>query len=224
MSGYVPPRSVPSGSPTFPAPSGPTGAYGSLGGGRGSHSGFQESRKRSYNDRQENGNGADPHYARGDRHIKQMRRGGGSSRADGFGSRGGRGGFQESKFPHAGSPLAPTSFLNISVPPQGLPFDNNDPFAAIMAMQAMGLPPLPGQPQLPQAGSPNVYPPIGGQSSPSLDMMRRSNIRERCRDYDTQGYCTRGDACPYEHGTDRVIVPSQDGTVDLFEKRTRLIV
>ncbi|KAG0252572.1 RNA-binding protein 27, partial [Mortierella polycephala] len=30
--------------------------------------------------------------------------------------------------------------------------------------------------------------------------------RQRCRDYDEQGYCMRGDMCPYDHGEDRIVV------------------
>jgi len=35
---------------------------------------------------------------------------------------------------------------------------------------------------------------------------RRPARRERCSDYDNQGFCLRGDLCPYEHGDDRIIV------------------
>ncbi|KAI9354889.1 hypothetical protein DFJ73DRAFT_297658 [Zopfochytrium polystomum] len=30
--------------------------------------------------------------------------------------------------------------------------------------------------------------------------------RGRCRDYDEQGFCLRGDQCPFEHGTDRIVI------------------
>ena len=226
LPGYVPPRSAPSHSPTFPATSGPVGAYGSLGVGQSAPGGFNQSRKRSYNDRQENGDGADPHYARGDRQMKQIRRGGRGGKGDGYGNRGGRGGFQENGYPflHAGSPPMPPSFPGMSpgmpLPSQGLPFDPNDPMAAIMAMQAMGLPPLPGMPPLPHPGSPNGHPQFGGQGPAGP----RNTRRERCRDYDTQGYCARGDACPYEHGTDRLIVPGQDGRSLIYAKPTELTI
>lgn len=207
--GYVHPPSFPNGSPPVPAPSTSLGAYGSSPGQVGQE-GFPELRKRTYYDRQEDGDGSDPHYTRGDRQMKQIRRGARGGRADIYGSRGGgRGGFQDNGYPfqNSGSPPISQSFPGIPLPPQGLPFDATDPMTAIMAMQAMGLPPLPGMPPLPQSSSPNSHPQFGGQSSP----VSRNVRRERCRDYDTQGYCARGDACPYEHGTDRLIVPGQDG-------------
>lgn len=210
--GYIPQANLPASSPRFSAPTGPAGAYGNLGIGRGSNEGFQQSRKRSYNEVQENGGRGDSHYARGDRQMKQMRRGGRGGRADGHGARGGRGGFQDPgyPFPHAGSPPLPSNFPSMpNMPtPSGLPFDPNDPMAAIIAMQAMGLPPLPGMPSLPQAGSPNGHSQFGVQSSQISGGQRK---REPCRDYENRGYCARGDACPYEHGTDHIVAPGQDG-------------
>lgn len=178
--------------------SAPSGAYGSLGAGRDLHGGLLESRKRSYNDRQADGEGID-------RQMKQTRRGGRASRADSFGGRNTKGGFQETNHPYARPPPVPPAFPNMQLPP---PFDPSDPLAAMIAMQAMGLPPLPGMPPLSQVGSPNGYSQLGGQS---LSPSRRRTSKERCRDYDDKGYCARGNACPYEHGTDRLIVPGQDG-------------
>lgn len=208
----VVPQSVSSTSPTFTAPSGPTGAYGSLGAGQGLHGGSQESRKRSYHDRQEEGLGFDSHYSRGERQMKSMRRGGRVSRVDAFAPRIGRGAFQESIYPQARSSPAPVSFQSMPMPP---PFDPNDPLAAIMAMQAMGLPPLPGMPPIPP-GSPNVYPQFGAQSLSPSHGQRRNILRERCRDYDENFYCERGDACPYEHGTDRLVASGQDGRFPVY--------
>ena len=204
---HIPP-SASSSSLTFTAPLGPAGAYGSLGAGRGLHGGFQESRKRSYNDRQEEGPGIDSHYSRDERQIKQMRRGGRGGRADAFAPRNGRGSFPESLYSQAGSSPAPLNLQNMPMPP---PFDPNDPLAALMAMQAMGLPPLPGMPPLAHAGSPNVLPLFGGQNLSPSQRPQRSTFRERCRDYDERFYCERGDACPYEHGTDRLVASGQDG-------------
>jgi RNA-binding protein 26 len=147
--------------------------------------------------------------------MKQMRRGGRGSGQDGFGSRGGRGGFQEPAYPlpHAGSPPMPSGFLGMPIAPAGLSFDPNDPMGAMMAMQAMGMPPLPGMAPLPHAGSPNSHPQFGVQTPPTLVRPRK---RERCCDYDTQGYCARGDSCPYEHGTDRLIVPGEGKCLDFW--------
>ena len=144
--------------------------------------------------------------------MKQMRRGPRGGRGDALGYRGGRGGFQEARhpFPPAGSPLPTPNFSNGSHNPlsQNFSFDANDPMAAMIAIQAMGLPPLPGMPQLPQLVSPNGNHQFGG---PTLSSLNGSSLKERCKDYDVQGYCARGDSCPYEHGTDRLIAPSQDG-------------
>ncbi|GAB5589532.1 RNA-binding protein 26 [Umbelopsis nana] len=35
---------------------------------------------------------------------------------------------------------------------------------------------------------------------------RGGRPRQQCRDYNERGYCMRGDLCPYDHGTDRIIV------------------
>ncbi|KAG2185106.1 hypothetical protein INT44_001896 [Umbelopsis vinacea] len=35
---------------------------------------------------------------------------------------------------------------------------------------------------------------------------RGGRVRPLCRDYNERGYCMRGDLCPYDHGTDRIIV------------------
>lgn len=208
-------------SPTFTAPLGPAGAYGSIGAGRGLHREFQGARKRSYNDGQDEGPGVDSHYSRGERHVKQLRRGARGGRADTFAPRNGRGGFQESLYSQAASSPAPLSFQNMPMPPT---FDSSDPLAAMMAMQAMGLPPLPGIPPLPQAGSPHTYPEFGGQSLSASLGPRRNPIRERCRDYDEKFYCERGDACPYEHGTDRLVASSQDGRFANCVKELRLML
>lgn len=33
--------------------------------------------------------------------------------------------------------------------------------------------------------------------------------RQRCRDYDTKGFCVRGAACPYDHGNDHLVAPGE---------------
>lgn len=61
------------------------------------------------------------------------------------------------------------------------PIDPNNPMATLLAMQqALGL--LPGMPN-------------GGSTG------------QRCRDYDTKGFCAAGVSCPYEHGNDPVVIP-----------------
>ena len=213
MPGYVPLQTAPPANPTFPVSSAPTSIHlqdptRNVGPGE-----LPQSRKRSYNERPEDSGGGDPHYGRGDRHLKQMRRGGSSrnGRLDLFGSRGGRGGFQSSGSP-TNIPQGPAiSFPTLPLPPPGLPFDPNDPIAAMIAMQAMGLPSFPGMPPLPQPAPPSGYDRFGAQGTSTLDIPNNIKGKIRCRDYDTKGYCARGSSCPYEHGNDHLIVPGQDG-------------
>jgi len=35
--------------------------------------------------------------------------------------------------------------------------------------------------------------------------------RQRCRDYDTKGYCARGNTCMFQHGDDPVYLPNPAG-------------
>lgn len=77
--------------------------------------------------------------------------------------------------------------------PHGMPsFDPNNPMEAVMRMQAMGLQ-YPGMPEFPQQG-------FGGRGQPR----RRGR---RCRDFDTKGYCSRGNTCMFDHGNESVYVP-----------------
>ena len=88
-----------------------------------------------------------------------------------------------------------------------MPFAPNDAMAAVMAMQAMGLPLLPGM----QGASspPNGRRDSGGLSFPQLSGTGKNRIDARCRDYDTKGFCLRGIACPFNHGDNSVVVPGQ---------------
>lgn len=145
--------------------------------------------------------------------MKHPRMGGArGGRGDTFGGRGGRGArpaHQSSGLPGIPSPAA-MGFAGLLPPPPGLPFDPNDPMAGMLAMQhAMGFPPLPGMPLPPQAGSPTGFPPFPAQNSPASIAPPKQRINARCRDYDTKGFCTRGNACPFEHGTDLIVVPGQ---------------
>lgn len=81
-------------------------------------------------------------------------------------------------------PMAPTGFPQL---------DPNNPIAALMAMQSMGFP-MPGLEQMNQA----------------MLGTGQQHGRGRCRDYDEKGFCQKGSNCPYDHGTDRVVVT--DGT------------
>ncbi|KAL5364526.1 hypothetical protein BJX96DRAFT_136214 [Aspergillus floccosus] len=162
----------------FNPPSGPKGPYGSQMGGypqsQGDASTFN--RKRSYHegfqaDQEQDGV---PH----NRVFKTPRRGRGGGRGDWMG-RDGRGAPEQ--FPPAtgGFPVMPPNFP---------PFDQNDPMAAMMALQGMGFPQMPGMPPMPM--------PPGGAGQPQ-DQMPKSS--ERCPFYETQGICYLGAACPYQH-------------------------
>lgn len=71
-------------------------------------------------------------------------------------------------------------------------FDQNDPMAAMMALQGMGFPQMPGMPPMP------MPPAVPGQQ-PQPDQMEKSS--ERCPFYETQGICYLGATCPYQHDT-----------------------
>ncbi|KAL6719919.1 hypothetical protein ACLMJK_001840 [Lecanora helva] len=194
---YVAPQIASNSIPPLATPTGPVGAYDNLTSGQNLPGAQQSSRKRSFTAANEPNGRGDAHYGRGDRHIKQLRRGGRNTR-------GGRGNFQNtgSSYPYAGSPPAPPNFSQMSdmpqLPlPQNLQFDLNDPIAVMMAMQPLMQPP-PGISPLPRPSSSGNFNRQFGER------------RDRCRDYDLQGFCTRGDSCPYEHGTDRLVAPGQD--------------
>jgi hypothetical protein len=143
-----------------------------------------ESRKRSRWhdwDREEeaNGSGRLPAWDVGNRPFKQPRRGG-----RGFERGGGR---------HAQTPTVPFGMIQ-NMPPMnttnpGMPsFDPNDPMATMLAMHQTLTTILTGNPNgtLPLNGS--------GFGAPPRP--------QRCRDYDTKGYCATGPSCPYDHSND----------------------
>ena len=177
--GYKPPAAAPASFASLPQPTrssvpvdnGVLNQYNNLNG----------SRKRSFHESQGHVGGQDTHYARGDRQMKQMRRGtrgrGGITRG-----RGDHGQYDQSPA-HQAFPFPNAQLEGFP----SLPFDPQDPFAAMAALQAMR---LPGMPQFPQTSN--------------------SRFKERCRDYDTIGYCAQGNTCPYQHGADRVEVPTHD--------------
>ncbi len=167
------------------------------------------SRKRSYNDRGDNDaqDGGDYQFG-GDtngRSFKQPRRGGSMGRGGRFDSYGNGTGGRPNQPTHMNlPPMPPQAFPNLPpmpTPPLGMPpLDPNNPMAALLAMQAMGMP-FPGMPPYQQAGSP-----VAQAGSPRSGFPP-SVKRQRCRDYDTKGFCARGNTCIYEHGTDSIFVP-----------------
>ena len=185
LPGYVPPMSVAPPSAALPKP---TRSGVPIDTNTSSLNGRSGSNKRTFNDMQGNDISTDPHFANGTGQPKQMRRGargrGGVNRG-----RGGRSSFasESEQYPdvanfYAGDPNAPVQFPGYPSM-EGYP----DPFAAMAALQAMGFP-----------GSPQI------QVSP---VKKRKG---KCRDYDTKGYCARGDLCPYQHGLDHMVVPGED--------------
>lgn len=215
MPGYVPVQTASASNTPFSAPTAPANlplqdASRSLVSGD-----LLQSRKRSYNDRQEDIGAGDPHYGRGDRQVKQIRQGSGrAGRVDIFGSRRGRGGFQLAATSPSVPQVSVLGFPTLPLPAPRLPFDPSDPMATMMAMQAMGLPSFPGIPPLPPPTSPSAYDRYGAQRSPLPDQFCNTMGKIKCRDYETQGYCERGSLCQYEHN-DHIIVPGQDGKKNL---------
>ncbi|KAL0264923.1 hypothetical protein SLS55_000877 [Diplodia seriata] len=167
-----------------------------------------QSRKRTWGDRagSEQRDGPDSHYGRGtggDRAIKQMRRG----NYQGGGGRGGRHGDMGIAGAGQAAIQAMQNMSQMPNLPPGFPqVDPNNPMSAMMAMQALGFPPLPGMPQM-AMGAGNSF---GQGAFPHAGSPPPRKIGERCRDYDTKGFCALGSACPYEHGTDPIIVPTDE--------------
>jgi hypothetical protein len=158
------------------------------------------SRKRSYHDRGDvEMRDAAEYYANGsssgNRSFKQPRRGRGDGYA-GYGRDSATGGGFSSVGPYRtptayGMPTPAAGAAAGSQAAAAAAFDPSNPIESLMRLQSMGVP----LPQLP----PFLGPPPAGQ--------QQQRKRQRCRDYDTKGYCARGNSCMYEHGTDSIFVP-----------------
>ena len=204
MPGYTPLQPINTASPPFAQPTSPAASFpqnGDLNGANGL------SRKRSYNQSVGGGDGRDSGYGRGERQIKQMRRGGGR---DSFSSRGGRGAYQPPPIHHGGPSPTHAGLPGLPFPPPPPGMNLEDPMAMMQAIQAMGLPPLPGMPPFPQpeSGPPPPFPAYGGRNPSASSPPGKHKINARCRDYDTKGFCTRGNTCPFQHGNE-MVVPDQ---------------
>ncbi|KAH8165238.1 hypothetical protein CIB48_g2999 [Xylaria polymorpha] len=131
--------------------------------------------------------------------YKQPRRGGG------FGQRGGR--YEDPYGPrsHRGPPpfLKSPGSVHYGTPlPFGPPpIDANSILENIQILQSL----LPSAMDLPQ-------PAYSGAAVPPLH--RR---KQRCRDYDTKGYCSRGSSCNFEHGTQLYTLPPMSAAVDEYD-------
>lgn len=141
--------------------------------------GANYSRKRSYNEGfQDQEQQEDVPY---NRTFKAPRRGRGGGRGDWMGRDNRQ---APGQFPQAsagGFPVMPPAFPG---------FDQNDPMAAMMALQSMGFPQMPGMAPMPMA------PGAHGQQQPQVP-----KSSERCPFYETQGICYLGNTCPYQHDT-----------------------
>lgn len=188
--GYIPPQTSPLPSPIYQGP--PTSGVTFPVTSPTAFSGPNQSRKRSFNESNDGGAGGDHGYRGGERHIKQMRRGGGRGGRDDYGGRG-RGGYHPPPVSHGGHSHPIQGFPNLPMPPPP-PGNFDDPMAAIMAMQAMGLPPLPGMPPFPSTSPPPLS--QYGQGSPNQP---KNKINAPCRDFETKGICHRGNHCPFVH-------------------------
>ncbi|OKL58052.1 hypothetical protein UA08_06685 [Talaromyces atroroseus] len=149
----------------------------------------QNSRKRTFNEgfQQDNPQGD---AQRGGRSFKTPRTRRGGGRGDRMNGRGRD--MAPNQFPQnmPGFPAMPQAFPG---------FDQNDPMAAMMALQSMGFPPMPGIPPMP----------VPGQQG---DDQAKSN--EPCPFYESNGICYMGAACPYKHGQGPVVVPSGSDEYD----------
>ncbi|KAL9017258.1 MAG: hypothetical protein Q9185_005423 [Variospora sp. 1 TL-2023] len=205
--GYVPPsnaiqtHAIATPTTATAAPSGPRYPP-ELSAGRHQSVGATEpSRKRSFNEHHNDSGYSDSQYAKGDRQAKHLRRGGGrGGRYDGHSTRPPQG---PSGSPHNVPSSGQFPFPGMSQPPT----DPSDPLMAMM-LQAMGMP-LPPNVAQPTAHSPPAYSPPGPGPT-AFDAARRNGPRGRCSDYDTKGFCVRGNTCPFEHGNDHMVAPGQD--------------
>lgn len=160
------------------------------------------SRKRTFNDRGD-GDAQDrgqPGFGNGmnGRAFKQPRRGGqlGRGGRNEYGNGAGRGQGSAMNMPPHTFPSMP----QLPCPPPGMPaFDPSNPMAFMQTMQAMGFP-------VPSIPNPSQGAPRGGFPG---SQRGQSSGRGRCRDYETKGYCSRGNTCRFEHGPESVYVASK---------------
>lgn len=106
------------------------------------------------------------------------------------GFRGGSGGWDGRQ---SGPQNQAGGYQGAPVPPGFPPFDPNNPLSQMLAM---GFPQMPGMPPMPPLGQ---YP-------------NQAKIAQRCKDYDTLGYCVLASSCPYQHGTE--LNPAANGKIN----------
>lgn len=171
----------------FNPPGGPSRAPYGFPQGQGLQDGGNFSRKRSFHESEQEQDSDVPY----NRAFKAPRRGRGGGRGDWTGRDGRQ---HPGQFPQppagGGFPVMPPAFPGM---------DQNDPMAAMMALQSMGFPQMPGMPPMP------MPPGVPGQQPPPDQMGAKSS--ERCPFYETQGICYLGATCPYQHEN----MPKEDG-------------
>ena len=151
------------------------------------------SRKRGF-DGDGDQSGQTQNFVPGDRPMKQPRRGG-------------RGGFEQQRggrgFQPTAQPWQPQQQPMPAMPqlPAGMSFDINDPNFMAQAMQQMQ--------QMQQIMGMPAMPAMPGFSPPNANGFTPPTTGQRCRDYDTKGYCALGAKCPYEHGNE-VVIPNNE--------------
>ncbi|GKT62099.1 RNA recognition domain-containing protein [Colletotrichum tofieldiae] len=141
------------------------------------------SRKRSYNERGDVGASGEREFAFGDeRAYKQPRRGQWDSRMPGPRGHGSPNGYPRQPYAPDGSQQPPTATAQ---------YDPNFPQPPAGPQDWRGLPQMPAYPQ----GVP-YGPPQGPRRN-----------RQKCRDFATKGYCSRGNSCQYDHGIEPIWLP-----------------
>ena len=101
--------------------------------------------------------------------------------------RGGRGGFSNQN--GVGMQYQPNA--QMSQPMDFTSFDPNEFGATLAAMQSM----------MPMLGSA----PVNMQDQ----IQNGQKPKGKCHAFFEKGYCKRGNTCPYDHGSDRIVVPDQ---------------
>lgn len=152
---------------------------------------MNKSRKRSFQWDTNETSEQHGHFHGGGRPIKQMRRGGrGGLERGGRHQQGGNSTFAPQQLSQ--QPQMP------NLPPNIPPFDPNDPVQMMALQQFM-----------------NGMPGFSGAASPQNGVpFRLPRSTQRCRDYDTKGFCATGASCPYDHGNDRFVIPPQSQEYD----------
>ncbi|RPB01210.1 hypothetical protein L873DRAFT_1842571 [Choiromyces venosus 120613-1] len=116
-------------------------------------------------------------------------------------------GSAEIPFPPPGGPPVPPAIPQFGMPPMpppGFPWvvpGPGDPMGAYLAAQAAAV-------------AWGGFPPIG-KSDEGKKVVKK--VGERCKDYDVQGYCMKGDMCPYDHGMNPYVVEGGESSAGADE-------